>query len=160
MICLACVLPGCGHINIFEVHMHTVHTVTLETLPELAKQLADRVQHGGVLTLTGELGAGKTTFTKLLATEFGVEAPITSPTFSIMNIHPIDDLQSLFHLDLYRIKNSNELEGIGLIEIFEEPKNIVVIEWPEVATPFLPEHTIHLQFKTLDEQTREITILG
>ena len=99
---------------------------SLETLDELSNILLNHTTQGVVL-LEGELGAGKTTFTKHLLQKIGVVESITSPTFSLVN-HYHSDLCDIIHADLYRVKNSKEIEGLGLEYT---GKNLLLIEWGE-----------------------------
>ncbi len=105
----------------------------------IASELTAQCQAGGVITLTGDLGAGKTTFTKGVAEYLGVTKEIVSPTFAIMNVyettHPT--IKRLVHIDTYRLKSLDELLGIGIEDFVGAPDTLSVIEWPELAAPFL-----------------------
>lgn len=103
-------------------------------LPTIAGELAHELAGGDVVLLSGELGAGKTTFTKALATALGVQTTVTSPTFTLMNVYPVSGhptIHELVHVDTYRIERSEELEEIGLAEYLGRPDTLCVIEWPE-----------------------------
>src|SRR6185295_9824226 len=86
-----------------------------------------------VVGLQGDLGSGKTTFTKIIGKLLGIEETIQSPTFVIQKIykakHPI--FKKFYHLDLYRIDDPKELNIFHLDEIFNNPENLIFIEWPE-----------------------------
>lgn len=106
----------------------TVHKVkTVEDTYELAGDIADTLQGGEVILLSGELGAGKTTFTKGLAKAIGIDDEVTSPTFTILNVYEGGRLK-LNHLDMYRIDNSDELAELGIEECFDDDA-VTVIEW-------------------------------
>ncbi len=115
---------------------------------DLAKKLAKQLS--GVIALTGELGAGKTTFTQGFARGLGIKEKITSPTFVLIRQH-----KNLYHIDLYRI---DEIKSLGLEEIWQNPENIVLIEWAEKIKDLLPKNTTFIKFQTLSENQREITI--
>ena len=117
-----------------------------------AKSIAPHLKRGDVLALYGDLGTGKTFFTQQLGLELGVKEVINSPTFVLVNIYQATECK-LFHLDLYRLKDSDEVWALGIQEMFEE--GIVVIEWPELAEPFLPENTNVLSF-SFDGKKRTI----
>ena len=111
---------------------------------------------GDVVALSGDLGAGKTTFIKGVAEGLGISSRINSPTFIIMR-----DYGDFYHVDLYRLeKNVNqEVENLGLMDIISEGKSIVVIEWAEKIKKILPKNTIWVEIKDLGEQKRSIKIL-
>ena len=93
--------------------MHTYHTTTeLETIA-LGKQFASFLTPGNIVTLSGDLGAGKTTFMKGVAEGFAIQESITSPTFTIMNVYPISDqknnLKQIVHVDTYRLETAQNL---------------------------------------------------
>lgn len=113
-------------------------------------------QKGGVLALFGDLGSGKTTFTALLAQKLGIKDRVTSPTFTIMREYQIpNSKRKLIHIDLYRIEDPTSLQSLGLEEIFRNPHNLVIIEWPNRLDK-LPISTKTIYFKFLGENTREI----
>ncbi|MEK6645343.1 MAG: tRNA (adenosine(37)-N6)-threonylcarbamoyltransferase complex ATPase subunit type 1 TsaE [Candidatus Firestonebacteria bacterium] len=108
-----------------------------------------------VLALIGELGAGKTCIIKGIAKGFGVKEIITSPTFIIMKVY--NGRLPLYHFDLYRIKNINELFNIGYEEYFYSD-GICVVEWADKAENLLPDNTIIIKLKYINSNTREIII--
>ncbi len=136
-------------------------TQSEEETRDLAKTLAKQLN--GVIALTGELGAGKTTFIQGFAQGLGIKEKIISPTFVLIRQHRIPKLrknlpagrQALFHIDLYRLDNLAEL---GLKEIIENPENIVLIEWAEKAKMLLPKNTTYIKFISLSENKRQIII--
>jgi tRNA threonylcarbamoyladenosine biosynthesis protein TsaE len=100
-------------------------TSTPAETEEAGKRLGERLRAGDVVLLTGELGAGKTTFVRGVAQGTGSSAPVASPTFQLVRIYP-GRLQ-LAHIDLYRIENPGELADLGLEELADQ--GAVVIEW-------------------------------
>jgi len=125
--------------------MLSITTRSEEETRRLGKDIAKLLKGGGVLALFGNLGSGKTTFIKGLARGFGIRKAITSPTFVLFRPYPITG-KTFYHFDLYRLKTGRELEELGLNEILRNPKNIVVIEWPQKAKRFLPKGTIQIRF--------------
>lgn len=93
----------------------------------LARSIATRLKGGETIILSGELGAGKTAFTKGLAKALGVTEPVVSPTFTMVKEYRGRDLK-LYHFDLYRIEDENELDELGLDEYFAGDA-VTVIEW-------------------------------
>lgn len=114
--------------------------------------------HGGVIALSGELGAGKTTFTKGFAKALDIKDKIISPTFVLIRQHPIpNSKRTLYHIDLYRLEGEIDLVSTGVKEIIENPDNIVMIEWAEKAKDQLPHDTLWINF-TRDLETRIIEV--
>ena len=115
-----------------------------------------------VLALQGDLGAGKTTFTQGFGRGLGIKRKMASPTFILMRRFSINHLPftNLYHIDAYRLKKLDSLEVLGLKEIFADPKNIVLIEWPEKIKKALPKGTMWLKFQYgKKENERRITIV-
>lgn len=103
----------------------------------LAQSLAPALLGGGVVYLRGELGAGKTTFARALLRAMGVGERVKSPTYSLLERYTVNG-NDAFHLDLYRIANTGELEWLGLDEL-DAPETIVLVEWPERGGGALPK---------------------
>src|SRR3989338_3931349 len=127
----------------------------------IVKELLPLHDAATVVTLSGELGAGKTTFAQGVAKALGVEETVSSPTFVIEKIYQLSGQQfeKLIHIDAYRLKNGHELDVLGWKEIIAEPKNLIVLEWPERVAEVMPENTIKIRFD-IEGDTRIITING
>jgi tRNA threonylcarbamoyladenosine biosynthesis protein TsaE len=112
-----------------------------------------------VVALRGDLGAGKTAFSKAVGEILGVTENVTSPTFVIEKIYPINwkGFKNLIHIDAYRIEKDSELLHLGWEEIVQEAENLVLIEWPENVSSIIPEDAKRINFKFIDEDTREIS---
>lgn len=127
---------------------------------KIAQNLAQNIK-SGVLALTGDLGAGKTTFTQGFAKGLGIKEKIISPTFVLIRQHKIpDNNKVLFHVDLYRLNNMKDLKQLGLEEIWSDPKNIVLIEWADKIKNLLPKEVIKIYLKVVNTTTRKITLHG
>lgn len=115
---------------------------------------------GIVIGLEGELGAGKTTFTKGFAKGLGVKSKISSPTFVLMKYYKLGTAgyKFLFHLDAYRLKDHNDLAKLGAKEIFNDPKNIVLVEWSDRVRKILPKNYVKIHIDHIGEKTRKISI--
>jgi tRNA threonylcarbamoyladenosine biosynthesis protein TsaE len=132
---------------------------TISSGPEQTQNIAEKLakELKGVIALTGDLGAGKTTFTQGFAKGLGIKEKIISPTFVLMRIHKIPKSKKvLYHIDLYRLED-NQFENLGLEEIINDPKNIVLIEWAEKAKKLLPRNTTWIQFE-VEGDSRRISI--
>ncbi len=119
-----------------------------------------------VVALHGNLGAGKTAFTKSIAKMLGITATITSPTFVIQKSFdvPADhagkygSIKRLIHIDTYRIDLQDELVKLGWRENVADAANLIAVEWPENIPDLLPKETVHVYFEFINETTREIEI--
>ena len=103
----------------------------------IAAALASVVRAGDVILLSGDLGAGKTTFTQGFARALGVTDPVTSPTFTLMNEYR--GRLRVLHADVYRLESLQEVIDLGIGELVEED-SVALVEWGEAAAPALPGH--------------------
>ena len=128
-----------------------------ETL-ELGCKIGSNLKPGAIVALTGELGTGKTVFTKGIAKSLGVKGHeyVNSPSFVIVKEYK-SGKRPLYHFDLYRLKSATALETIGYEEYFYSD-GITVIEWADRATDALPEKHISVKFRHLGKNKREISI--
>ena len=120
----------------------------------LAEQLAARLHAGDVLTLEGDLGAGKTTFTKSVAKGLGITRNVNSPTFTILKQY--EGRLLLNHLDVYRLANSDE--DLGWDELFYGDA-VSIIEWAHLIEEDLPAERLAIQILRLDENDRKFTFM-
>lgn len=122
---------------------------------KLAKKSKSRI-----FALTGDLGAGKTTFVQGFAKGLGIKEKIISPTFVLIRVHQIPNtVNILYHIDLYRLDNLTDLKHLGLEEILSDQNNIVLIEWAEKIEKFLPKNVLKINITKPEEDQRLITIL-
>lgn len=131
----------------------TWHTQTAAETEALAAKLGALLDRGDVLTLSGDLGAGKTTFTKALAKALGVTKNVNSPTFTIMKEY--QGHLPFYHMDAYRLEDS--LEEMGLEE-YIEGDGVLVIEWPEMIQEQLPKERLALKLIYEGETARELQV--
>jgi tRNA threonylcarbamoyladenosine biosynthesis protein TsaE len=123
----------------------------------IAYELARRNPQAGSFYLHGELGAGKTLFTKGIAAFHGVDpSQVTSPTFALVQRHR-GETRALYHVDLYRIENERELSELGIEEL-EEEGAVVVVEWAEKLGRRLREDAIDVTLEVIAENQRRITL--
>ena len=120
-----------------------------------------RLKAGMVLCLTGDLGAGKTLFTKGVAAGLGVKADVTSPSFTLMNLY--DGRLPVVHFDLYRLDDEGDLDEIGFYEYTDEPVGVAIIEWADKFPEALPPHHLSVVLspgKNLEERRLSFTARG
>ncbi|MDE7120967.1 MAG: tRNA (adenosine(37)-N6)-threonylcarbamoyltransferase complex ATPase subunit type 1 TsaE [Oscillospiraceae bacterium] len=122
----------------------------------LAHSLGKILRAGDVIAYSGDLGAGKTTFTRGLASGMGLPDLVTSPTFSLVHVYGRPPLQ-LCHFDMYRITDPEELETTGYYDYLPE-ESVFVIEWSENILSALPGHLIRIRIETLGEESRRIIL--
>jgi len=140
-----------------EIEIHSLAELDA-CIPRVVEALAGRCK----IALYGEMGAGKTTFTKAFCRYLGVKETTASPTFSLVNQYSYTGKNGstalFYHLDLYRLKNLQEALDIG-IEDFLYDSNYCVIEWPQLAEPLLPNDAAKIQIEITGETSRRLVIL-
>ncbi len=134
-----------------------VSTSVLET-EQIAEEFARGLTGGETVLLNGEMGAGKTHFTKGIAKGLDIADVITSPTFTLHNIYY--GRLTLNHFDFYRIEDFSEAEMLGLDEFFYDKRGVSVIEWSENIKPLIPANHIVVTIEKLSDLQRKITLNG
>ena len=132
---------------------------SLEDMLAFGQKIATRLQGGEVLELVGDVGAGKTTFTKGLALGLGVQGTVQSPTFTISREYETSSAIRLVHYDFYRLQEAGIMAD-ELLDVLSDSHNVVVIEWSDSVAEVLPEDrlTIAISLVTGDENAREVNI--
>nr|WP_106781565.1 tRNA (adenosine(37)-N6)-threonylcarbamoyltransferase complex ATPase subunit type 1 TsaE [Lysinibacillus timonensis] len=132
---------------------YELNVQSLEDTNRIAHKLADLLEPQDVITLEGDLGAGKTTFTQSLAKGLGIARTVNSPTFTIMKQY--EGRLSLNHLDVYRLADSDE--DLGWDEIFYGD-SVTVVEWAHLIEEYLPEERLSIVIKRIDENKRKFIL--
>lgn len=134
-----------------------IFTKSAKETKALGKKIAANLKGGAILALTGELGSGKTTFAQGLAKGLGIKQRIISPTFILVRKYDLGS-KNFYHIDFYRLETGieREVRNLGIEEIWNDPKNIVVIEWAEKIKKMVPENATWIEFKNLGENERKI----
>ncbi|WP_243388521.1 tRNA (adenosine(37)-N6)-threonylcarbamoyltransferase complex ATPase subunit type 1 TsaE [Bacillus kexueae] len=125
-----------------------------EETAKIASSLADRLKKGDVITLEGDLGAGKTTFTKALAKGLGINRTVNSPTFTIIKEYTEGRLP-LYHMDVYRMDDSEE--DLGFDEYFEAD-GVTVVEWARIIQDQLPVSRLEISIHHIENNKRKIVL--
>lgn len=133
-----------------------INVNSLSDLDQAAISLLDFAGAEKIFVFEGDMGAGKTTFIKVLAKSLGIKELVSSPTFSIVNEYEADG-NTFYHFDFYRIKNLQEAYDIGYEEYFYSG-NTCFIEWPEKVEELLPDHYVKVEIKMLSENERVLSI--
>lgn len=117
---------------------------TLEDWNDVAEYLIKLMKPGNVITLSGDLGAGKTTLVQYIAKQLGVAKRALSPTFALIRYYivrrPRSDVRRLVHVDAYRIEDERDLLALDLDEELAEPGTVMIIEWPEQIPKWVKKH--------------------
>ena len=124
-------LAATGHLTLDE-----------SELKQWGEKLGESIKPPLVISLTGDLGAGKTTLAQSICRGYGVAEPVTSPTYAL--VHRYDGPKSaVYHIDLYRLDQESQLTNIGWDDILAE-RALVIVEWPERAGDSMPADTLHI----------------
>lgn len=123
----------------------------------LAKELAKNAKQGDIFGLNGTLGAGKSFFADAFINSLSKEEiDVTSPTFNLLNVYEMDQGPDVYHFDLYRLEDEEELFNLGIEDALIE--GITLIEWPQIAQGFLSRNYTKIDIQIKDEESRIITI--
>ena len=150
-----------------QAHRHVVpplaskgHLTLDETeLRHWGRELGGALKAPIVISLTGDLGAGKTTLAQSICEGYGVTEPVTSPTYAL--VHRYESVKSaVYHVDLYRLDNEEQLTNIGWDDIMSE-RAVVIVEWPERAGNRMPADHLHIDIEYLaDDPDRRVLLAG
>lgn len=118
-----------------------------------------RADRATLMTLSGPLGAGKTTFVQAAARELGIEEVVASPTFVLEKIYAAvrGPFARLVHIDAYRLGGGSELERLGWRELLSDARNLILLEWPERIVNAIPDDAIGITIEPLEGEARRIT---
>lgn len=117
---------------------------------QIAQNLESEKFENMIICLDGDLGSGKTIFTKGFAQALGIEENITSPTFNIIKEY-LNGEMPLYHMDVYRL--DGKIDGVGIEDYFKKD-GVVIIEWADTIQSYLPKERLDIKFKVIDENTR------
>ena len=129
----------------------------LEDTRAFAEKFAKMLRPGDVVLLTGDLGAGKTTFVKAVAKVLGFDGLVTSPTFTLLNEY--SGSMPIYHFDMYRLKSTSEAIESGLDEILRQSDGVCFVEWPQKVAGILPEKNIMLDIAILGDNKRKFRVV-
>ena len=117
-----------------------------------------KLPRGTVIALYGDLGAGKTVFSRAFAKAIGVTETVSSPTYTIIQEYPLKDGGYFYHMDLYRIKNSRDALAFAVDEYLNDSESYALLEWPERIADILPPDTLVINIRHQSDTEREITV--
>ena len=143
----------------------TIEIRSLDDLDRLASRLVEHLPKSAVVTLQGELGAGKTTFVKAIAQAAGIDpSHVTSPTFNLITVHESpENTIRLVHADMYRVTDPDELIETGWDSAIVAPTEYrcwTFVEWPQKIASALPAHRLSITLEVTGESSRRMTIKG
>nr|WP_294791593.1 tRNA (adenosine(37)-N6)-threonylcarbamoyltransferase complex ATPase subunit type 1 TsaE [uncultured Mucilaginibacter sp.] len=129
--------------------------ISVSDLSAIAQKLLNFAGDDRIFLFHGEMGAGKTTFIKALCAQLGVDSPVSSPTFAIINEY-VGEKHRIYHFDFYRLKTQTEALDMGCEEYFYSG-DYCFIEWPDKIPDMLPSHYISVNINVLNDNTRKIS---
>ena len=135
--------------------MYKITSNSEEDTIELAENIESERFPNMVICLEGDLGSGKTLFTKGFASSMGIKENVTSPTFNIIKEYTGEDNSRLYHMDVYRINDVKE--DLGLQDYFKK-RGVTIIEWADMIPDLLPKNRLEIRIKMIDENTRVFLI--
>jgi tRNA threonylcarbamoyladenosine biosynthesis protein TsaE len=141
--------------SIFAKLRAGVITASAEETHALARELAAALPVDATIALHGDLGVGKTTFVQGLARGFGIEAPVTSPTFNIFTLYR--GTRTLVHLDAYRLENDHQIDALMLDDFLTSPWCLAV-EWPEKIAAWIPADALHLDLGITPDEKHTVRL--
>lgn len=133
---------------------------SLKEMEDFAFDFSKKLKKGQVINLIGDMGSGKTTFVSYICKYFEI-SNTSSPTFAIVNIYDgkkDEDDFSIYHLDLYRFEDPDEILDIDFETYFYPENAITFLEWSDKAKDYLPDDMIEVNIKKIDENTRDISV--
>jgi len=137
--------------------MTEVHCATSDDTEALGSRLASSLRPGDVVVLAGGLGAGKTLFTRGLATGLGVDEPVVSPSFVLVRVYR-SGFMPVIHADVYRLGSMNEFDDLDVLEMAKD--GVLVIEWGEAVESALPTDHLKVEFEVFEDQSRLLRFKG
>ena len=150
-----------------QTHRHVVPplaargrlTLTEEEMKHWGRELGEAIVPPLVVSLSGDLGAGKTTLTQAICEGYGVSESVTSPTYAL--VHRYESEKSpVFHVDLYRLDNESQLTNIGWDDLVAE-RALIIVEWPERAGDRMPDDHLHIDIEYLEgDADRRVLLAG
>lgn len=133
-------------------------TISEEDTESFAREFAHSVKDGDIICFFGEVGSGKTVFTRGLCYGLGFKGYVNSPSYIIMNMYENGGM-NIYHFDLYRISSSSELTEIGFYDFIYKKKSISIVEWADMIKDCLPEKRIDVFISVTGEATRKFEII-
>lgn len=127
---------------------------------ELLTSLVPCPDRATLITLSGELGAGKTSFAQAAARSLGITESVTSPTFVLAKSYTLPEGRAftrLVHIDAYRLANGKELSALDFARVMEDPGTLVLLEWPEMVMDALPDAEVAVRLESLPNESRTLT---
>jgi tRNA threonylcarbamoyladenosine biosynthesis protein TsaE len=138
----------------FEVFPSEIRLKGLDATREFARRMAEKLPHGSLVLLTGDVGAGKTTFVRAFAGFFGLADEVTSPTFTLMNEYAGSGVR-ICHFDLYRLHTAEDVEDIGALD-FIAGADYAFVEWPEIGEPVFGKNAVRMRFSHGDAEDERV----
>lgn len=151
-------MPASGHPTVPPLAPHSRIAVTRDELVTWGEAFGRAAHAPLVVTITGDLGAGKTTLAQAICRGYGVQEPVTSPTYAIVHEYT-SRTTPVYHLDLYRLEREDELQNIGWDDVMSQ-RALVLVEWPERAGTRLPANHVPIALEAVADDTERRVLLA
>ncbi|MBA9075440.1 tRNA (adenosine(37)-N6)-threonylcarbamoyltransferase complex ATPase subunit type 1 TsaE [Rufibacter quisquiliarum] len=141
-----------------EARTKVIQVSAKADLPQAAAEFLSFIKQKKIILFEGGMAAGKTTFIKAICAQLGVEEPVSSPTFSLVNEYEAARGELIYHFDFYRVENEAEALDMGALEYFDSG-NLCLVEWPSKVAGLLPPDAVEVSIETgATEEARIITL--
>lgn len=139
-----------------SLYMETIITNSEQETMDLGRKIGVKASKGDIVLLFGDLGSGKTVISKGIAKGLGVETYVTSPTFTLMQVY--EGRLNMYHFDLYRLNNTDELADLGYEEFLYSDDGVAVVEWAERLQELCPERYLRVDIEKIDDNIRKVSV--
>lgn len=133
--------------------------VSRTQMVDIAKELAEQLKNKKIMTLSGPLGAGKTTLVQEILKQFRFNEPVISPTYTYVNVYRLPNGKTVYHFDLYRLNSVDEFLAAGFNEYLDQPDSLCFIEWPECIDSLLNEAVVKVKLDHGADDTRLFSVI-
>jgi len=133
--------------------------ITRQEMSDIAKQIIKELPNKQIVTFSGPLGAGKTTLVQEVLKQMGVSKPVTSPTYTYVNVYKIQNGKTFYHFDLYRLNSVDEFIDLGFNEYLNQPNIWCFIEWPQVIDSLLDKQVVEVKLEHEADDKRAVSVI-
>lgn len=133
--------------------------ITQQEMSDIAQYVIQQLPTHPIVTLSGPLGAGKTTLVQEILKRLGVSGPIISPTYNYVTMYKLEDGKTVYHFDLYRLNSEDEFIAAGFDEYLYQPESFSFIEWPQVINEILEDRFVAIKLEHDADDTRLVSVI-
>jgi len=133
--------------------------ITQQEMSDVAQHIIQQLPTHPIVTLSGPLGAGKTTLVQEILKELGIKSPIISPTYNYVTVYKLENGKTVYHFDLYRLSSEDEFIAAGFDEYLYQPESFSFIEWPQVINEILEDRFVAVKLEHDADDTRLVSVI-